>query len=207
MKVNHFRQMMRYLTRPPDNQKGKFVKVRKPNAVPPKTKTIQKFNKGGAPRSKFNQTLGKLRVKGDPEVVFKDIKYDADLGRFVNTKTGETGTLDYFRDKELYSEEKLFEPILDRLQNPKKKIAKKPIKNGDPKPNGADPNPNVIPFPFDKIEDAPNWYDTFRDPKLNLSVEEYLQQKQREYEADLEKNLTEEALKVGIGKLFRKKIV
>jgi hypothetical protein len=28
--------------------KGKRVPVRKPNAVPPKTKTIQKFNNGGA---------------------------------------------------------------------------------------------------------------------------------------------------------------
>ena len=42
MKVKHYQEMMRYLVRPPDNQKGKFVKVRKPNAVPPKTKTIQK---------------------------------------------------------------------------------------------------------------------------------------------------------------------
>tara|TARA_A100001391_G_scaffold43632_2_gene25329 strand:+ start:36 stop:659 length:624 start_codon:yes stop_codon:yes gene_type:complete len=207
MKVNHFRQMMRYLTRPPDNT----VKVRKPNAVPPKTKTIQKFKKGGAPRSKFNQTLGKLRIKDDPDLIFKDVVYDADLGKFVNKKTGEAGTLDYFRDKEIYSAEeaveKVFEPILDRLQKPKKMIAKKPIKNGDPKPNGTDPNPNVIPFPYDKIEDAPNWYDTFRDPILKMTVEEYLQEKQREYEANLEKNLNEEALKIGIGKLFRKKII
>ena len=43
MKIKEYNQMMSYLTRPSDKMKGKFVKVRKPNAVPPKTKTIQKF--------------------------------------------------------------------------------------------------------------------------------------------------------------------
>ena len=41
MKIKEYNQMMSYLTRPSDKMKGKFVKVRKPNAVPPKTKTIQ----------------------------------------------------------------------------------------------------------------------------------------------------------------------
>ena len=44
MKINEYNQMMAYLTRP------KNVPVRKPNALPPKTKTIQKFKKGGKPK-------------------------------------------------------------------------------------------------------------------------------------------------------------
>ena len=40
MKIKEYNQMMSYLTRPSDKMKGKFVKVRKPNAVPPKTKTF-----------------------------------------------------------------------------------------------------------------------------------------------------------------------
>ena len=35
--------------------KGKNVPVRKPKAVPPKTKTIQKFANGGAPKRNFRQ--------------------------------------------------------------------------------------------------------------------------------------------------------
>ena len=203
MKVNHFRQMMRYLTRPPDNT----VKVRKPNAVPPKTKTIQKFKKGGAPRSKFNQTLGKLRIKDDPDLIFKDVVYDADLGKFVNKKTGEAGTLDYFRDKEIYSAEeaveKVFEPIADKLkQRPRvsdKGIGNRMVKKVS-KTNGNG-NDNVVPI--GPIPHEKPWYEQERKTISDQTVEEYLAEKEIEYRKNLQTNLVKEALRLGIGKLLR----
>jgi hypothetical protein len=55
MKISEYKQMMAYLTRP--KSKGGEVKVRKPNAVPPKTKTIQKFSKGGATEKPYGKVL------------------------------------------------------------------------------------------------------------------------------------------------------
>ena len=74
--------------------------VRKPKALPPKLTRIIKLAKGGPTQLELPlQTNDKLRIKGDADLLFKDVTYDADLGQFVNKKTGETGTLDYFRDK------------------------------------------------------------------------------------------------------------
>ena len=48
--------MMAYLTRPDP----KNVAVRKPSAVPPKTKTIQKFKKGGKPKPREENELERI---------------------------------------------------------------------------------------------------------------------------------------------------
>ena len=54
MKIHEYREMMKWLTRKPN------VPVRKPNAVPPKTKTIQKFSKGGKPKPREETKLERI---------------------------------------------------------------------------------------------------------------------------------------------------
>ena len=54
MKIHEYNSMMAYLTRP------KNVAVRKPSAVPPKTKTIQKFKKGGKPKPREENELERI---------------------------------------------------------------------------------------------------------------------------------------------------
>jgi len=118
MKISEYKQMMAYLTRP--KTKGGEVKVRKPNAVPPKTKTIQKFSKGGAaekPYGKvlFNQGTGKFEgLTPEDDLLFEGIEYDAVLGKFVDSKTGKTGSLSDFT--EVMKKKGTFEQIVDRLK-------------------------------------------------------------------------------------------
>jgi|TARA_S200002703_G_C3750040_1_gene230756 hypothetical protein len=214
MKIKEYNEMMRYLTRPSDKQKGKFVKVRKPNAVPPKTKTIQKFNRGGKA-----EPYGKVKIMPDPtsdlgftgltvedDIKLRDLKYDETLGRFVNKRTGKTGslndlmTLNQFDSKQ--EEEKYFEPILDRLKikGSKKKIVKKPKPPAEDKPKPT----NVIPLPIPS--DAPlsdqNWY------KSNVPDETFEEfYARRIKEEPIEKRLEKEAFKIGLGTLFRKKLL
>ena len=57
MKIHEYNEMMAYLTRPGNKSITggptlTRVPVRKPSALPPKTKTIQKFSKGGKPEVK-----------------------------------------------------------------------------------------------------------------------------------------------------------
>ena len=94
--------------------------------------------------------------------------------------------------------ETLFQDILPRLQ---KKDVKKIVKAEKPKPNGVDPDPptNIVPFPFDQANEKP-WYESMNNKE---TVEEYLARKEIEFQksgAELE------ALRYGIGTLFRKKI-
>ena len=167
MKIKEYNQMMSYLTRPSDKMKGKFVKVRKPNAVPPKTKTIQKFNKGGKA-----EPYGKVKIMVDPtsdlgysgltvedDMKLKGIVYDSAIGMFVDKRTGKRGSLSDFVTANQFDskkeEDKYFEPILDNLKN-KKKVAKKPKPPVEDKPKPT----NVVPLPIPS--DAPlsdqNWY-------------------------------------------------
>ena len=74
MKINEYNQMMSYLTRPGNKSitggpKLSNAPVRKPNAVPPKTKTIQKFSKGGKPE---NSKI--LEYINDMNIVYGDKK-------------------------------------------------------------------------------------------------------------------------------------
>ena len=73
MKINEYNQMMKYLTRPAT---PKEVAVRKPSAVPPKTKTIQKFSKGGKPgNSKIEEFINdNLIAYGDKEASPAEVK-------------------------------------------------------------------------------------------------------------------------------------
>ena len=64
MKIHEYNQMMAYLTRP------KNVAVRKPSAVPPKTKTIQKFKKGGKPKPReenVEERIARIQYEYMPE--------------------------------------------------------------------------------------------------------------------------------------------
>ena len=54
MKIHEYREMIKWLTRKPN------VAVRKPSAVPPKTKTIQKFSKGGKPKPREETKLERI---------------------------------------------------------------------------------------------------------------------------------------------------
>jgi hypothetical protein len=54
MKIHEYREMIKWLTRKPN------VAVRKPSAVPPKTKTIQKFKKGGKPKPREENELERI---------------------------------------------------------------------------------------------------------------------------------------------------
>ena len=99
MKVNHFRQMMRYLTRPPDNQKGKFVKVRKPNAVPPKTNTIKL-----APLTPINFDLIPKPYVRDPESEAAEKRYleivrKNEEEKFRNANSGLAGLMGGYPNK------------------------------------------------------------------------------------------------------------
>ena len=126
MKISEYKQMMAYLTRP--KTKGGEVKVRKPNAVPPKTKTIQKFSKGGptkSPKVLFNQGTGKFEgLSPEDDLLFEGIEYDATLGKFVDSKTGKTGSLSDFT--EVMKKKGTFEQIVDILK------AKQALAAGDP---------------------------------------------------------------------------
>lgn len=208
MKIKEYNQMMSYLTRPSDKMKGKFVKVRKPNAVPPKTKTIQKFNKGGKA-----EPYGKVKIMVDPtsdlgysgltvedDMKLKGIVYDSAIGMFVDKRTGERGSLSDFVTANQFDskneEDKYFEPILDKLKN--KKVAKKPKPPkppAEPKPNGLDPNPTVIPFPMPPDAPLNEWWKTEIEPKKpDLTLDEYMDIKKRE-----------RVFMSGIGRLFSKK--
>ena len=209
MKIKEYNQMMSYLTRPSDKMKGKFVKVRKPNAVPPKTKTIQKFNKGGKA-----EPYGKVKIMVDPtsdlgysgltvedDMKLKGIVYDSAIGMFVDKRTGERGSLSDFVTANQFDskkeEDKYFEPILDNLK--KKKVAKKPKPPVEDKPKPT----NVVPLPIPS--DAPlsdqNWY------KSNIPEETFEEFYARRIKEDpLDARLQREAFKVGLGTLFRKKI-
>jgi hypothetical protein len=202
------RETGRAMSLPELGEAGKNVKTRKPNALPPKTKTIKKFSKGGPTQLELPfQTNDKLRIKGDADLLFKDVTYDADLGQFVNKKTGETGTLDYFRDKEIYSAEeaveKVFEPIADKLkQRPRvsdKGIGNRMVKKVS-KTNGNG-NDNVVPI--GPIPHEKPWYEQERKTISDQTVEEYLAEKEIEYRKNLQTNLVKEALRLGIGKLLR----
>ena len=126
--------MMAYLTRP--KTKGGEVKVRKPNAVPPKTKTIQKFSKGGptkSPKVLFNQGTGKFEgLSPEDDLLFEGIEYDATLGKFVDSKTGKTGSLSDFT--EVMKKKGTFEQIVDRLKAKVKDGRAKQIKKVSKKP-------------------------------------------------------------------------
>ena len=208
MKIKEYNQMMSYLTRPSDKMKGKFVKVRKPNAVPPKTKTIQKFNKGGKA-----EPYGKVKIMVDPtsdlgysgltvqdDMKLKGIIYDSAIGMFVDKRTGERGSLSDFVTANQFDskneEDKYFEPILDKLKN--KKVAKKPKPPkppAEPKPNGLDPNPTVIPFPMPPDAPLNEWWKTEIEPKKpDLTLDEYMDIKKKE-----------RLFMSGIGRLFSKK--
>ena len=70
-----------------------------------------------------------------------------------------------------------------------------------PKPNGVDPDPptNIVPFPFDQANEKP-WYESMNNKE---TVEEYLARKEIEFQ---KRGAELEALRYGIGTLFRKKI-
>ena len=208
MKIKEYNQMMSYLTRPSDKMKGKFVKVRKPNAVPPKTKTIQKFNKGGKA-----EPYGKVKIMVDPtsdlgysgltvedDMKLKGIVYDSAIGMFVDKRTGKRGSLSDFVTANQFDskkeEDKYFEPILDKLKN--KKVAKKPKPPkppAEPKPNGLDPNPTVVPFPIKPNMPLYEWWKTEIEPKKpDLTLDEYMDIKKKE-----------RLFMSGIGRLFSKK--
>jgi len=224
MKINQYRQAMKYLTREVrdptprvDMKLGTAAfesslpekQTRKPKALPPKTNRV-KMSKGNLVKQKkimFNPATDQFENM-DPDVYqiekrlnAEALTFDPDLGKFVNKRTGKTGSLSDFKE-ELGEFSKMFKNKLER----DKKLAKK---NGDPKPNGEDPNPNVIPFPFDQANEKP-WYESYllemleekkkpRDPILDMSVQDYMQMKEREYQA----KLNAEALKKGIGKLLK----
>ena len=210
MKVKEYREMMNYLTRP---KQGTLVRVRKPNAVAAKPN----------PKVLFNQGSGKFEglTPEDDMLMLDNIQYDAVLGKFVDTKTGKTGSLSDFANTKF--DETLFENILDdnkmdkittALKDKVKKGRAKQVKDFEKKQKRiarkADeekpkPKPeNVIPFvnPNEKP-----WYesDVIRDPLLDLSVEEYVALKEREYQQNQMAQI-DNATKRGIGTLFRKKI-
>ena len=93
-------------------------------------------------------------------------------------------------------EDKYFEPILDKLKN--KKVAKKPKPPkppAEPKPNGLDPNPTVIPFPMPPDAPLNEWWKTEIEPKKpDLTLDEYMDIKKKE-----------RLFMSGIGRLFSKK--
>ena len=217
MKISEYKQMMAYLTRP--KSKGGEVKVRKPNAVPPKTKTIQKFSKGGAaekPYGKvlFNQGTGKFEgLTPEDDLLFEGIEYDAVLGKFVDSKTGKTGSLSDFT--EVIKKKGTFEQIVDRLKakvkdgraKQIKKVSKKPTQLELPLDKPEEPKPNVIPLnpkPDSPFGTPGGWMSEAADVELKKdtrkdeTLAEYMARKETEYQ----KKLMEEALSNGIGTLL-----
>jgi len=109
---------------------GKDVPVRKPNAVPPKTKTIKKFNQGGSAASKpLVPDLEKMiDLYDDPQGEDFKLKYNANSGVYVN-KLGTISTRNAVDANKI-----------NELFNPKKKVqawdimkasAKEKAKKGD----------------------------------------------------------------------------
>ena len=109
---------------------GKDVPVRKPNAVPPKTKTIKKFNQGGSAASKpLVPDLEKMiDLYDDPQGEDFKLKYNVNSGVYVN-KLGTISTRNAVDANKI-----------NELFNPKKKVqtwdimkasAKEKAKKGD----------------------------------------------------------------------------
>ena len=92
----------------------------------------------------------------------------------------------------------LFSDILDNIKVKGKKVAKKPKPPkppADPKPNGLDPNPTVVPFPIKPNMPLYEWWKTEIEPKKpDLTLEEYMDIKKKE-----------RVFMGGIGRLFSKK--
>ena len=212
MKISEYKQMMAYLTRP--KTKGGEVKVRKPNAVPPKTKTIQKFSKGGptkSPKVLFNQGTGKFEgLSPEDDLLFEGIEYDATLGKFVDSKTGKTGALSDFT--EVMKKKGTFEQIVDRLKAKVKDGRAKQIKKVTKKPEQLElpldnPNDNVIPMqpkPDSPFGTPGGWMlsdadvDLKKDTKKDETLAEYMARKEEEYQ----KKLFKDAMSKGLGTLL-----
>ena len=185
---------------------------RKRKALPPKTNRV-KMSRGqlGKPKKvMFNYATNKFEnmEPDEPADVYtmekrlnaEALTFDPDLGKFVNKRTGKTGSLSDFKE-ELGEFEKMFDNKLKRDKKNAKKIVAK--KNGEDKPK---PNINVVPFPYEDANEKP-WYESYlreiekpvkSDPINDMSVDDYMRMKQQEYE----KKLMAEALKKGIGQLL-----
>ena len=226
MKIREYNEMMRYLTRPKEKFKGTFVKQKnntstKPSfkdktplkvaALPPGTDRV-KMAKGSTPNPRImvnyaNPNIFEGLNPEDDDLLEKmklrvaNAKIPSSIKEYTDTEK-ELRQFDNL-DKTTYPSdpkvrETLFQDILPRLQ---KKDVKKIVKAEQPKPNGVDPDPptNIVPFPFDQANEKP-WYESMNNKE---TVEEYLARKEIEFQksgAELE------ALRYGIGTLFRKKI-
>ena len=200
MKIEKYNQMMAYLTRPKVRDVDFGLGNTNVESLLPDV--IGKENFKYTPISKkknkepdiyeIQQELNKFRAKEDQLKEFDSL----------DSTTFPSDPIQQKKLKKIEKEESLFEDILKNMKNkrskkPTKKVAKS---NGDPKPNGQDPDPmpNVIPFPYEQANEKP-WYESNRDPMLDLSVEDYMKLKQKEADA----RATARALEVGIGKLFK----
>ena len=96
MKQHEFNSLTAYLTRPGNKsitggQTLTKVPVRKPSAVPPKTKTIQKFSKGGKPEnSKMLDYVDTKIAMHEPERATKEQKkkLEMQLKKVANKPNG-----------------------------------------------------------------------------------------------------------------------
>jgi len=87
----------------------------------------------------------------------------------------------------------LFSDILNNMKVAKKPKPPKPP--AEPKPNGLDPNPTVVPFPIKPSMPLYEWWKTEIEPKKpDLTLDEYMDIKKKE-----------RSFMSGIGRLFSKK--
>jgi|TARA_Y100001937_G_scaffold128407_1_gene204473 hypothetical protein len=103
----------------------------------------------------------------------RPIAYNKDTGKFVHKQTGKSGALTDFKD------EKIFEPILDRLKNPKTPAAKPVVKKVEQTPP---PLPNIsLLTELEEIKQL--------NEQSRLAEEQFKKLTQKQYDPDLEKGL------------------
>ena len=103
----------------------------------------------------------------------RPIAYNKNTGKFVHKQTGKSGALTDFKD------EKIFEPILDRLKNPKTPAAKPVVKKVEQTPP---PLPNIsLLTELEEIKQL--------NEQSRLAEEQFKKLTQKQYDPDLEKGL------------------
>ena len=207
MKIAEYNQMMAYLTRPKVRDVDFGLGDTNVESLVPDSKENFKYTPISKKKNRdpdiyeIQHELNKYRAKEDQLKEFDS----------MDRTTFPSDPIQQKKLKKIEKEESIFSDILKNVKvKPSKQRSKKPTKKvakvdddkqkPKPKPNGVDTDPpvNIIPFPFDRANEKP-WYESNRDPMNDMTVEEYMLMKQKEYDA----KATARALEVGIGKLFK----
>ena len=221
MKINEYKEMMRYLTRrEPTYDKSvnmnKYFPKKNTKATPmPKIRdkffvdpsTGEYLNQNDPNGEKLLRYIEDFK-KGDPRITKLLSDYDTELdrknkeykfkdGMVINGNGDRLNSIaEAVKKNEQLDKDippTLFSDILNNMKVAKKPKPPKPP--AEPKPNGLDPNPTVVPFPIKPSMPLYEWWKTEIEPKKpDLTLDEYMDIKKKE-----------RSFMSGIGRLFSKK--